>query len=221
MPHYLPVCLNLEGRAVVLLGGGAVATERFEQLLRCGARLRVISPDASLPIRRAAAEGLLTLELRPYRQGDCSGAYLVAIATNDPEVNLQAYQEASEEGALVNVCDDPDHCNYIFAARVERGPLTISIFTHGSSPALSARVRREMETQFGVEYGLLADLLMRRRPEVQAIPDRTVAERKAFWEEAVNGPLLQLLRRGDQAGAENWMQEHLNRFIQPDLSETS
>lgn len=203
MTHYLPVGLQLTGRAVVMIGAGKVATERMEQLLRTGAELKVVAPEVSAAIASAAARGELELEKRPYSPGDCAGAYMVCVACSDRAASLEAFAEAQAEGALVNVCDDPEHCDFIFAARVERGPLTVSILTHGSSPALSARVRRELEAWLGPEYGELASLLARWRQRAGELEHLGVEGRKELWEEVVHGPALELFRagRGEEAEA--------------------
>lgn len=185
-----------------MIGAGKVATERMEQLLRTGCDLVVVSPEVSSRIAAAAQRGDLELKQRPYRAGDCAGAYLVCVACSDRAASLQAFAEARAEGALVNVCDDPEHCDFIFAARVERGPLTVSILTHGSSPALSARVRRELEDRLGPEYGELASLLARWRLRAGELEHLGVEGRKEFWEEVVNGPALELFRTGRPEEAE-------------------
>ncbi|MBV9183341.1 MAG: hypothetical protein JO356_18720, partial [Acidobacteria bacterium] len=53
-----------------------------------------------------------------------------------------------------NAVDDPEHCDFFYPAVVRRGPLQIAISTNGSSPALAARLRRELERQFGPEWGI-------------------------------------------------------------------
>src|SRR5262249_21409923 len=112
---------------------------------------------------------------------------------DDPETNAAVYAEASRRDQLVNVCDDPTHCNVIFAARIERGPLTLSIFTHGASPALSKRVRRELERVLGPEYGILADWLAEVRPQVLAHPGLSQPDRQRIFERLVYSDVLLLL----------------------------
>lgn len=196
MPRYLPVCLDLTGRRALVVGGGAMATERVRDLLACGAVVTVVSPEASEAIRAAAEAGTLTWHRRRYRRGDTRDAFLVICATNDPETNAAVFQHAAEEGRLVNVCDDPEHCNMIFASRIERGPLTLSIFTHGTSPALSRRVRRELEAWLGPEYGELASWLAELRPRIKAIEGLTQPERQRVFERVVYSEVLLLLREG-------------------------
>src|SRR5262249_21154404 len=146
--------LNLEGRSVLVVGAGAVGSQKVLEFLACGASVTVISPAASEAVRREARAGRVRWLERHYAPGDAQGYFFVMVATDDPESNAGIYSEASRRDQLVNVCDDPTHCNVIFASRIERGLLTLSIFTHGASPALSKRVRRELERFLGPEYSV-------------------------------------------------------------------
>jgi precorrin-2 dehydrogenase/sirohydrochlorin ferrochelatase len=196
MTRYLPICLNLEGRDALIVGGGNVGTQKARDFAGCGARVTVVSPESSAYIRSEAAAGRLRLLERRYQAGDAEGAFLVVVATDDPETNAAVYAEASARGQLVNVCDDPPHCNYIFASKVERGPLTVSIFTHGTSPALARRVRRELEAWLGPEYRELAELLAELRPEVKALEGLSQPDRQRIWERIVYSEALLLFREG-------------------------
>ncbi len=210
MPHYLPICLNLEGRLVVIVGGGNVGTQKVRDVLECGARVRVVSPVVSPGIREAAEAGRISLDERRYAPGDIEGAFLIVVATDDPATNGAVYAEASAASQLVNVCDDPPHCNYIFASRIERGPLTVSIFTHGTAPAFARRVRRELEAWFGPEYGELAELLAEIRPRVKALEGLTQPDRQRIFERLVYSEALLLFREG-RAGEARALAERIIR----------
>ena len=196
MLRYLPICLNLQGRRAVIVGGGNVGTQKVRDFAACGAEIVVVSPVASDAIRSEAEAGRLTLHLRRYQPRDIDGAFLVVVATDDRETNEAVYREADAAGILVNVCDDPPHCNYIFASKVERGPLTVSIFTHGTSPAFARRVRRELEAWLGPEYGDLAELLAEIRPRVRALEGLTQPQRQRIFERLVYSEALLLFREG-------------------------
>jgi siroheme synthase-like protein len=59
-----PVFLDLDDRLVVVVGGGAVATERAAKLAAHGARVRVVSPEVSPALSALIAEGTV-VEHRP------------------------------------------------------------------------------------------------------------------------------------------------------------
>src|SRR5207247_1161230 len=62
MSDLLPLFLNLTGRAVLLVGGGRVATAKLQQLLAAGARVRVVAP-ALTALLREAFDALLPRDL--------------------------------------------------------------------------------------------------------------------------------------------------------------
>jgi uroporphyrin-III C-methyltransferase/precorrin-2 dehydrogenase/sirohydrochlorin ferrochelatase len=85
------VGLRLNGRKVVVVGGGSVAQRRIPLLLANGADVHVITRAAT-----PAVEALddITLELRDFRDGDLDGAWYAIAATNDPAVNEAVVAEA-------------------------------------------------------------------------------------------------------------------------------
>lgn len=103
----LPLTLRPEGRRVVVVGGGNVATRRVHALLAAGADLVVVSPTVSARIRELATEQRLTWVERDYRLGDLDGAWLVQTATDSP-VDDQVSADAEEARIWCLKGGDPD-----------------------------------------------------------------------------------------------------------------
>src|SRR5207247_2229141 len=82
--------LRLEGRRVVVVGGGAVASRRVPALLDAGADVLLVSPKVAASLEDLAAAGRIRWEPRGYRPGDCDGAWLVCACTDDPAVHAAA-----------------------------------------------------------------------------------------------------------------------------------
>jgi siroheme synthase-like protein len=144
--------------------------------------------------------------VRGYRHGDLIGAFLAISATNDRMTNEQVWQEARERSILINVVDDPAHCNFIAPATVRRGELTIAISTGGNAPALAVRLREQLEQSLGNEYARFLELAGTvRAPLAARYPD--FAQRKALWYQLVDSDVLDLLRRGEELAAHRRMAE--------------
>src|SRR2546429_5458873 len=79
--------LRLEGRRVVVVGGGAVASRRVPALLDAGADVLLVSPKVAASLEDLAAVGRIRWEPRGYRPRDCDRAWLVCACTDDPEGN--------------------------------------------------------------------------------------------------------------------------------------
>ncbi len=199
-PFYI-ACLSLRGRRCLVVGGGAIALEKVEGLLACGAGVVVVAPELQPTLGELAAEGSIAWESRAFAAGDLEGTFMAIAATDDSEVNIRVYELAEQRAMLVNVVDVPPLCNFILPAIVRTGPLAIAISTAGASPALAKRMKREIAEQFGEAYAQLAVLLNEVRGWAKGtLP--TYQDRKVFFESIVNGDPdpIELLRRGDADG---------------------
>jgi uroporphyrin-III C-methyltransferase/precorrin-2 dehydrogenase/sirohydrochlorin ferrochelatase len=61
-----PVSLTLEGRRVLVVGGGKLATRRVADLLEAGARVEVVAPTITQEIADWADQEQLVVALRPF-----------------------------------------------------------------------------------------------------------------------------------------------------------
>ena len=166
-----PIFLKLTNRLCIVIGAGHLAASKIASLRTADARVTVIAPEANDVIRDLAANGEITLQQRPYQQGDLAGAFLVVAATNDPAVNRAVFAEATATGVLCNAVDDPPFCDFYFPSVVRRGDLQVAISTAGNSPALAQQLRKELNDQLPLDLGdWLADLGNLRREVVAAEP---------------------------------------------------
>ncbi len=98
--------LRLEGRRVVVVGGGAVASRRVPALLDAGADVLLVSPKVAASLEDLAAAGRIRWEARGYRAGDCAGAWLVCACTDDREVNAAVAAAAEAQRTWYVRADD-------------------------------------------------------------------------------------------------------------------
>ena len=196
---YYPVALDLRGRACLVVGGGAVARRKAGGLVATGALVTVVAPEA-----QRMPEGV-TVQLRPFLDGDLAGVALAVAASDDHELNARVASLARERGVWVNVADDPRAGDVILPAVARRGELQIAVSTGGASPALAQRLRKRLENEFGPEYGELVALLggLRTAWEPRAIAAGVPpAARRAAWHAVLDLPLAGLLSEGRSADAE-------------------
>lgn len=157
--RYYPVFLDIEAKACVVVGGGAVAERKVAGLLAAGASVTVISPRLTKRLGILAAEGAIIHVRRGYRTGDLEGMFLAVSAASSKDTNRLVYEEASVRGVLINAVDDPPRCNFIVPSMVVRGDLVLAISTSGRSPALAKRLRKKLEKTYGPEYAVFVDIL--------------------------------------------------------------
>ena len=88
-------------------------------------------------------------------------------------------QAARAAGALVNVEDMPDLCDFHVPAQVRRGDLLLAISTSGRSPGLARIVREHLETLFGPEWdGILENVASARQQwRSEGLPPDEVSRR--------------------------------------------
>ena len=196
MPTFYPVFLNLTGRRCVIIGGGQIAEGKISKLLDSGAKIIVISPDATQGIRGFAERGQIEFDLRKYQEGDLQGAFLVIAATNDREVNQEIFEEAEKQGILLNAVDDMPRCSFIAPSIVEKGPVTVAISTGGASPALARKLRENMEVSSALDWADATGVLSKAR---QIIKDKQIAVDPQRWQCCMTDELLTMI----QAGHEN------------------
>ncbi len=203
------VSLNLAGVQCLVVGGGSVALRKAEALLSSGAKVVVVSPQLMPEVE--ALEGIEIIK-RKFLPEDLQGKFLVVSATNDRLVNETVAREARQRNMLVNVVDVPELCNFFVNAQVRRGDLTISVSTGGASPALSKRIRGELERQYGDEYGAFLLLMREYRPLIiKEIPDPE--QRKITFERLVNARIENVYREKGEGAARKAIEDIIDNYV--------
>jgi uroporphyrin-III C-methyltransferase / precorrin-2 dehydrogenase / sirohydrochlorin ferrochelatase len=100
--------LRLQGRRVVVAGGGAVAARRVPALLDAGADVRLVSPEVTGSLEGLALAGRIDWVQRGYAAGDGADAWLVCAFTSDPAVNAAVAAEAEATRTWCVRADDAD-----------------------------------------------------------------------------------------------------------------
>jgi precorrin-2 dehydrogenase/sirohydrochlorin ferrochelatase len=161
-----PVFLDLTGRLVVVVGGGAVGLRKARAALAAGAVVRVVDPEAD-----AGPEFAHIPE--PYRCEHLDGASLV-FAAAPPAVNARVVADAKARGVWVNAATEPEQGDFSLPSVVRRGDFVLAVGTSGAAPALARRVREKLEAEFDAAFAEWVRLLNELRPEAFAITDPDV-----------------------------------------------
>ena len=198
-PFGYPVLLELSGRRVVVIGELPIREGKVEALLAGGATDVLVI--AERPLGRldalAALEGV-RVERRGWRPADLDGAALAIAHDDDPDVRGAIANAARERGCSSNVVDDIPNCDWAMPSIVRRGDLVFAVGTGGASPALSKRLRRRLEQDYGPEWSEVVRVLREVREEtLSALPD--LAERARRWESALDPDEAAALVRDGEA----------------------
>jgi siroheme synthase-like protein len=135
-----PAFLKLEGRPVLVVGGGPVAAGKLQGLLDAGARVTVVAPDLRPEVARAGVR----VEQRAFRPADLDGMFL-AIAAATPPVNREVAVAAEERAVFVNAVDETANASVYLGGVLRRGGVTFAVSTDGQAPALAGLLREALE----------------------------------------------------------------------------
>lgn len=210
-----PLFADLSGRAVLVVGGGAVAERKVSALLHAGARPRVGAPELTPRLRELADAGHLQ-----WLQGSFEDAWLgkdiwlVVAATDDVPTNRAVAAAAGAQRLFVNVVDDARLSSFHVPAVVERGPLQIAISSGGAAPMVARHVRRQLEQLFDGAWGQLVELVGRHRRSIRSrFPE--LGARRQFFDQLIESPLLGLLRRRQDGAADALLSEAIAGTVAP------
>ncbi len=143
----------------MVVGGGKVAERKIRTLLNAGARVKVVAPQLTPALTRLREKAGIAYIPRKYGGATLNGAFLAIAATDDRITNERVFRDCNHKRILVNVVDDPAHCNFIVPSLVKKNDLLIAISTSGKSPALARLLRRKFEKEIGADYPLLLRFL--------------------------------------------------------------
>ena len=202
-PTSYPVNLRLAGQPVLVVGGGPVAARKVAGLLRAGARVTVVAPDA---VDAIAEHPEIVWHRREYQRAEAGAYRLVMTATDDPAVNAQVARDGDAANVFVNSADDPANCTFTLPSVARRAHLQVSVSTDGRSPALARWLRRRIEREIDSGYAALLDLLADVRAEARAV--RGTSEIPG-WDSALDDGLLELVRVGRVEQARARLRSHL------------
>jgi precorrin-2 dehydrogenase/sirohydrochlorin ferrochelatase len=193
-----PVNLVVEGKPVLVVGGGRVATGKVRRLVDAGARVTCVAPEVTEEI---VAMGV-TVERRTYRRGEVSG-YRLAVTATGTETDAHVFEDGEDAGVWVNAADDPAHCSFTLPAVARRGAIQVAVSTDGQSPAMASWLKRRYEAELGPELETLLRILHEQR---EALRSNGTPTEGLAWREALDSGLLDLIREGRIAEARERLQ---------------
>jgi uroporphyrin-III C-methyltransferase/precorrin-2 dehydrogenase/sirohydrochlorin ferrochelatase len=138
-PPY-PSGLRLQGRRVLVVGGGRVAQRRIPRLLSSGAEVVVVSPATTPAVEGLATSGEVAWHRRGYRTEDLDDAWYVIAATDDPAVNARVSDDAEQRRVFCVRADDATQATAWTPAVGRHAGVTVAVLGN-REPRRSAAVR--------------------------------------------------------------------------------
>ena len=210
MDHF-PIFLALQGRRVVIAGGGETALAKLRILRKTTARLSVITEAPDPALQDLATKGQITLITRPFGPGDALCAALVYAATDDPVEDRRVAKLARADGALVNLVDNLEDSQFITPAIVDRDPVTIAIGTEGAAPVLARAIKADLEARLAPSLGVAARVGKGFRKLAEALP--MGRKRREFWAEFYFETAPQVIEKDGESGLAPALSALLSRHL--------
>ncbi len=139
--NFLPIAINIEGKRIVIVGGGRVALHKATLLRRFTGSAVVISPC----FREGFADLGFMLVTKRYEPHDIDGAFLVYVCTEDHQLNSRVKADAAQRGILCSVCDSPPLCDFISPAIYQHDGMMVAVTSNARDVRRSIRVRDKIK----------------------------------------------------------------------------
>ena len=177
----LPVFYPLEGKRVLVIGGGEGAAWKADLVAATGARVEIFTSSPCARVKEIAeTSSNVSLHLRSVRVEDFANAILAFGATFDDEEADYARKIADEAGVPLNLADRPQMSDFIMGAIVNRSPLVIGVSTGGASPVFAQAVRGRIETLVPASFAAWARAAQAWRPQI-LLSGLDFVGRREFW----------------------------------------
>lgn len=218
-----PIFISLEGKHILVVGGGNVAARRVKSLLGFDPVVTVWSPELSPELMDLAVSGRITWKKGLYQPGGLAGFFLVLAAVRDAEVNEAVCREAKSLSIPVNVASNQELCDFFFPALVETEDLVLGLAGDGSDHRLvketAAALRKQMKPiRVGSRESRLAVIQSELVVEYlrKELPERPV---KLVTMKTTGDKILD--RRLDQIGGKGLFVKELDRALLDGRSDLS
>ncbi|WP_151899956.1 precorrin-2 dehydrogenase/sirohydrochlorin ferrochelatase family protein [Sulfurimonas hydrogeniphila] len=142
---YFPAFLKLDGKKILIVGGGNVAYEKLEHLLDFTKDIYIIANEFSQEMLQRIQEENLVYEKRKYRKGDIREFAVVVVAVDSIALQAEIFEESKQYNCLCNAVDSVAYCDFIFPSYVKKEDLIIAISTSGASPAMAKHLRKYLQ----------------------------------------------------------------------------
>ncbi|WEX09326.1 siroheme synthase CysG [Chelativorans sp. AA-79] len=191
-----PVFMRVDGRRVVIIGGGEEALAKARLMAQSAAEILVVAeaPEPAL-VNWGAANGV-TLVRAPYEAAHLDGAALAFAATGEERSDRAVVADARARAIPANAVDRPELCDFFTPALVNRAPVAVAIGTEGAGPVLAQMIRARIDRMLSPSLGRLAVLAASYRDAVERRLAKGVVRRR-FWKAFFTGGPARAIEAGN------------------------
>lgn len=190
--RYFPIFIDLEGKHVVVVGGGEEALRKVRLLLKTTANITVIATAVHPEL---AANTRLTFIEEAFQPPQLDGA--AAVFSADVSQNAAVFLAAAARGIPVNTVDDAKFSTFLVPSIVDRDPVVVAIGTEGAAPVLAQGLRERIDALLPLTLGALAIAARELRVQVSRVVPQG-SRRRSFWHSFFFGAIRDSFVSGDK-----------------------
>ncbi len=144
--------LNLQGKTVIVIGGGNEAQKRINSLLKQDCEILVISDSINSQINKLVKLKKIKFKKQKIQDTKFISKFkpnIIITTTNDKKINQKIINGAKRSKIIAYSSDNPEDSDFSNPAIIDfENMIQIAIFTGGRSPAMSKKIRVQSEKIF-------------------------------------------------------------------------
>jgi precorrin-2 dehydrogenase/sirohydrochlorin ferrochelatase len=199
----LLIDLKLDGKTIIMVGGGSEGYRKIQSFVDCGAAIWVVSRDFSSGIQKLAESKKISLVKTEIQDAEAFVASLkpkpdiLLAVTDNSKLNAELVKAAKPLGCMVYSVDNPAVSDFILPAVARIGDdVKISISTSGKSPAMAKVLRERIEKMITPEDLLEIQLQAHMRGTLKEQFSDPKVRAEMLYEILNNDKIKQLLKQG-------------------------
>jgi len=200
--------LKLEGKTIIVVGGGSEAYRKTGSFVDSGATIWIISKDFSEDIQNLAKAKKVALVKTEIKNAQTfidnlnPKPDILLATTNNSALNLELVKAAKKLGCMVYSVDNPALSDFILPAFAHIGDVKIAVSTSGKSPAMARLLRERIEKLITPEDLLEIELQNKMRDTLKKQVVDSKERSKLLYEMLNNDKIKHALKQGNLVEAQ-------------------
>ncbi len=146
------VNLNLQGKSIIIIGGGTEAHKRINSVIDQECNILVISDKINSQINKLAKSKKIQYKNQKIQDVKFISKFkpdIIITTTNDKKLNQKIIMAGKRQKIIAYSSDNPEESDFSNPAIIKlEKMIQIAIFTGGQSPAMSKKLKRKAEEMF-------------------------------------------------------------------------